>query len=39
MKGHQMYLKLGISPLGHHFLCWVTNINKSLYIHNFPIKQ
>ena len=24
MKGHKIYYKLGISPLGHHFPCWVT---------------
>ena len=24
MIGHQIYSKLGIFPLGHHFPCWVT---------------
>ena len=30
MNGRQIYLKLGISPQGHHFPCWVFNVAYSL---------
>ena len=39
MIGHQIYLKLGIFPLGHHFPCWVTVIQVPSVLESQRIDQ